>query len=203
MIMVILSQPTPPVSELEAKQLSIMFSQILSRSCLAAMPRRTNSTTAWEDWQSQIPCSCIQHGQQSGHAFRRGGQKLTVACNNQKFIIIGKLVDNNVGVCGNDLLLGSKLCALLEFEITNGSGEGQVAVDPSKIDEAAGSGNSCLLTCKKTEKKKKKKVSPVAEHGRGANQSNCEPSFWGLWSKDKGFARPLTPKTLLESPALA
>lgn len=29
------------------------------------------------------------------------------------------------------------------------------------------------------------------------------PSFWGLWSKDSGFARPLTPKTLLESPALA
>lgn len=54
-IIVMLSHPTPPVSELEAKQLSIMFSQILSRSCLEAMPRRTNSTTAWEDWQSQIP----------------------------------------------------------------------------------------------------------------------------------------------------
>src|SRR6185369_2963101 len=55
MVMVMLSQPTPPVSEFDARQLSIMFSQILSRSCLAAMPRRTNSTTAWEDWQSQIP----------------------------------------------------------------------------------------------------------------------------------------------------
>lgn len=49
MIMVMLSQPTPPVSELEARQLSIMFSQILSKSCLAAMPRRTNSMTACED----------------------------------------------------------------------------------------------------------------------------------------------------------
>lgn len=58
MIMVMLSHPTPPVSELEARQLSIMFSQILSRSCLAAMPRRTNSVTAWEDWQSQIPVYC-------------------------------------------------------------------------------------------------------------------------------------------------
>lgn len=53
--MVILSHPTPPVSELEAKQLSIMFSQILSRSCFAAMPLRTNSTTACDDWQSQMP----------------------------------------------------------------------------------------------------------------------------------------------------
>lgn len=55
MTMVMLSHPTPPVSELEARQLSIIFSQILSRSCLAAIPLRTNSTTAWEDWQSQIP----------------------------------------------------------------------------------------------------------------------------------------------------
>ena len=54
-IMVMLSQPTPPVSELDAKQLSLMFSQILSRSCFAAIPRRTNSTTACDDWQSQIP----------------------------------------------------------------------------------------------------------------------------------------------------
>lgn len=57
MIMVMLSQPTPPVSELDAKQLSIMFSQILCSSCLAAIPRLTNSITAWEDWQSQIPRS--------------------------------------------------------------------------------------------------------------------------------------------------
>ena len=55
MIMVMLSQPTPPVSELEARQLSIMFSQIFSNSCFAAIPRLTNSTTACEDWQSQMP----------------------------------------------------------------------------------------------------------------------------------------------------
>lgn len=72
--------------------------------------------------------------------------KPTVACDHQKFIIVGKLVDDDVGVCRDNLLLGSKLCALLEFEIANGTGEGQVAVDPTKIDETAGSGNSCLLT---------------------------------------------------------
>lgn len=54
-VMVMLSQPTPPVSEFEARQLSIMFSQIFSKGCLAAIPRRTNSTTACDDWQSQIP----------------------------------------------------------------------------------------------------------------------------------------------------
>lgn len=53
--MVMLSHPTPPVSELDARQLSIMFSQIACSSCFAAMPLRTNSTTACEDWQSQMP----------------------------------------------------------------------------------------------------------------------------------------------------
>lgn len=55
MTMVMLSHPTPPVSLLEARQLSIMFSQIRCSSCLAAIPLLTNSITAWEDWQSQIP----------------------------------------------------------------------------------------------------------------------------------------------------
>jgi hypothetical protein len=32
-----------------------MFSQMECNSCLAAIPLRTNSTTACEDWQSQIP----------------------------------------------------------------------------------------------------------------------------------------------------
>jgi hypothetical protein len=45
-IIVMLSQPTPPVSLFEAKQLSIMFSQIEARSCFATIPRLTNSTTA-------------------------------------------------------------------------------------------------------------------------------------------------------------
>jgi hypothetical protein len=31
---------------LDARQLSIMFSQILSKSCFAAIPRLTNSITA-------------------------------------------------------------------------------------------------------------------------------------------------------------
>lgn len=54
---------------------------------------------------------------------------------------------HNVGVGGHNLLLGSKLGALLELEVANGSGESKVAVDPSKIDEATGGGDSCLLAC--------------------------------------------------------
>ena len=61
-IIVILSHPTPPVSLFDAKQLSIMFSQILESSWFAATPRRTNSTTACDDWQSQIPGNALIKG---------------------------------------------------------------------------------------------------------------------------------------------
>lgn len=74
------------------------------------------------------------------------GRKLTVACNHQELIILGQIVHNNIGVGGNDLLLGSELCALLEFEVANGPGKGKVSVDASEIDESAGSGDSCLFT---------------------------------------------------------
>jgi len=47
--MVMLSQPTPPVSLLDARQLSIIFSHMRWSSCLAAIPLRTNSITACED----------------------------------------------------------------------------------------------------------------------------------------------------------
>lgn len=48
--------------------------------------------------------------------------------------------------------------------------------------------------------------------GRGVSGDRCAhgkrlqaavPSFCGLWSKDSGFALPLMPRTLLESPELA
>lgn len=55
---------------------------------------------------------------------------------------------HNVGVGGHDLLLGSKLGALLELEVADGSGKSEVAVDPSKVDKATSSGDSCLLAWK-------------------------------------------------------
>lgn len=55
----------------------------------------------------------------------------------------------HVGVCGDDLLLGSELCALLELEVADSSGQGKVAVDTTKVDETTGSSNPCLLACAK------------------------------------------------------
>lgn len=81
-IIVMLSHPTPPVSLFDARQLSIMFSQIAESSCFATIPRLTNSTTAWEDWQSQIPglgqrqfrtsLHCCYHRKQQPRTHRPG-----------------------------------------------------------------------------------------------------------------------------------
>lgn len=118
-IMVILSQPTPPVSELDARQLSIIFSQILSSSCLAAMPRLTNSITACEDWQSQMPTRARESEIRCCEASKAGGRP-TVACNDEKLVVIAQIMDDNVRVRCDDLLFWRQLRALLEFEVPNG-----------------------------------------------------------------------------------
>lgn len=58
-------------------------------------------------------------------------------------------MNNDVGVRGDNLLLGSQLVALLELEVANSPGKGKVAVDSAKVDESSGSSDTCLLTCKK------------------------------------------------------
>lgn len=54
---------------------------------------------------------------------------------------------HDIGVCGHNLLLGSKLGALLELEVADRSGQSEVAIHPSKINETTGGGDSCLLAC--------------------------------------------------------
>ena len=53
------------------------------------------------------------------------------------------LVD--VGVSGDNLVLGGQLGALLEFEVSNGARQSQVAVDAAKVDETTGGSNAVLL----------------------------------------------------------
>lgn len=61
----------------------------------------------------------------------------TIAGDDEELIVLGNLMNGDIGVGCNDLLLGSEFGALLEFEITDGAGQGQIAVNPSKIDETA------------------------------------------------------------------
>lgn len=69
----------------------------------------------------------------------------TIAGDYQKLVVIREVVHNDIGVCGHDLLLGSKLGALLELEVADRSRQGQVAVHPSEVDEATSGGDSCFL----------------------------------------------------------
>lgn len=125
----------------------------------------------------------------------------TIAGDHQELVIIREVVHHDVGVCGHDLLLGSKLGALLELEVADRSRQGQVAVHPSEVDKATSGGDSCLLAWEP--KKQGSETHVRSWRSTLGSQESSTPSFWGLWSKDSGFARPLTPRTLLESPALA
>ena len=53
----------------------------------------------------------------------------------------------NIWECRNYLLLWRQLCALLELEIADCAGQGQVAIDTTEVDEASSGLNSCLLSC--------------------------------------------------------
>lgn len=56
-----------------------------------------------------------------GHVRNRGVER-TITGDYQELIVVGKVVYHDVGVGGHDLLLGSKLGALLELEVADGSG---------------------------------------------------------------------------------
>jgi hypothetical protein len=71
--------------------------------------------------------------------------------------------------CCDYLLLRRQLCALLELKIADCAGQGKVAIDATKVDEASSSLNSCLLGCYQLVKFFHPASTPL-------------PSFWGLWS---------------------
>lgn len=55
-------------------------------------------------------------------------------------------MDGDIGIGSDNLLFGRQLSTLLEFEVTNGSRECEIAIDSSKVNEAAGSGDTSLLS---------------------------------------------------------
>ena len=57
-------------------------------------------------------------------------------------------MDSHVWEGGNDLLLWGKLRRLLELKVTNGTGQGKVAVDTPKVDKSTGSSDASLLACR-------------------------------------------------------
>jgi hypothetical protein len=57
-------------------------------------------------------------------------------------------VDLDVGEGGNDLGLWGQFCAFLELEVSDGSGQSEIAVNPAEIDEAACRCDPGFLGCK-------------------------------------------------------
>jgi hypothetical protein len=70
---------------------------------------------------------------------------LTVAGNDQELILVGEVVLLDIGVSGDNLVLGRQLGTLLELKVTNGAREGKVSIHSAKIDKATGSCDSVLL----------------------------------------------------------
>ena len=91
---------------------------------------------------------------------------LTVTGKHNKLVVVGKVVDSHIGVGGDNLLLRREIGALLELKVTDGTGQGEVAVDATKVDKATSGANSCLLACLRVSKVR----------NRGAENRNA-PSF--------------------------
>ena len=56
-------------------------------------------------------------------------------------------MNGHIGVCGDNLLFGGKLGALLEFKVTDGAGQGEVTIDTAEVDEATSGADTGLLAC--------------------------------------------------------
>ena len=121
----------------------------------------------------------------------------TVTCNDEKLVVFGDFMGCNVRVCGDNLLFGGEVCGALEFKVAQGPGEGEVAIDSAKVDEPSCSTYPRFFSCRQTVRRGSAAKVGLECRNRGV------PSFCGLWSKESGLARPLTPRTDLESPALA
>lgn len=101
----------------------------------------------------------------------------TITGNHQEFIIISDLMNSHIGVRRHNLLLRRQLCALLEFEVTNGTGQSQVAIDTTKVNKTTGGADTSFLAYK----------SSASEHAKTNVYTNSnskyishEPSFCGL-----------------------
>lgn len=115
---------------------------------------------------------------------------LTITSHNQELIVLVDIVYLDVWISGDYLLFWGKIGALLEFEIAYCARQSKVTVDAAKVDKATCGLNTCFLGWKI--------LAVIANCWRV-----CLPSFCGLWSNERGFALPFTPRTVRESPALA
>lgn len=95
----------------------------------------------------QVLLGCNSTADKLNNSLRGLAVPDTITGQNKELVLIGEVVLFNVGKGGDNLVLGGELGALLEFEVTNGAGQGQIAVDTAKVDKAASRCDSALLAC--------------------------------------------------------
>ncbi len=93
---------------------------------------------------------------------------LTITSDDEELIVLGDIVSDNIWVRCHNLLLRGKIGTFLEFEVTNGTRQCQVAIDSAEVDESAGSTDSGFLALEGVSKQSL------------ANIVMDIPSFWGL-----------------------
>ena len=71
----------------------------------------------------------------------------TVTCYDEELIVIRHIVSYNIRERCNNLLLGCQVGTLLKLEVAYSTRQSQVAIDTTKVNKAASSTNSGLLSC--------------------------------------------------------
>lgn len=75
-------------------------------------------------------------------------QGRTVTGNDQELVVVVQVVYHHVREGRDDLSLWGQLGALLELKVSDGARQGEIAVDASKVNEAAGGRDAGLLDCR-------------------------------------------------------
>jgi hypothetical protein len=73
----------------------------------------------------------------------------TVAGDNDKLVIVGNLVLDDIRVRGDNLCLGRDRVVLLVLKVTERAREGEVPVDAAKLDVPSSSDDAIALGCKR------------------------------------------------------
>lgn len=71
----------------------------------------------------------------------------TITCNHKELVVIRNIVNSDLWKGSDDLLLWGKVGAFFELEVAYRSGEREIAVHASEVDETTCGANSCFFTC--------------------------------------------------------
>ena len=72
---------------------------------------------------------------------------LTIARNDKKLVVLRNFMSCHIGIGRDNLLFWGQVGALLELEIAQRAGQGQVSVDSAKVNKSTSCTNARLFAC--------------------------------------------------------